>query len=210
MKTLRNQSGLVTMEFIFSFVIAGGLAAVLFSISYTLSVVEVTQYVVYSAARAQLGGGKDPSSQKQAAIDKYTQLTSGKSAIALLYNKSKWFEVSKADSLDVRSGPSGDGQTFSDDLAGGSDQKDRNWFQGVSTVFTAKILNFKVPFLGSTNPDQEDNAFRTRLNAMLIREPSQKECRDFYESRRQALSQLSSGQGFYQSSLYIPQEDNGC
>lgn len=206
---MMNQAGVVTMEFIFSLVIAAGLSALLFAVSYTLAIVEVTQYVVYSSARAQLAGNKDPQAQRTAAIDKYKQLTTGKGAIATVYG-TKWFEIGKPDALDVRGGPSADGKTFGGDLAGGSDLPNRNWFLGVSTPLTAKIMNFKIPFLGSTNPESEDNSFKTRLNAMLIREPSQKECFDFFERRRSAFSSLPSGQSFYRAADYIPQEDNGC
>lgn len=204
-----NQSGVVTTEFIFSFVIAAGLSALLFSVTYTLAVIEVTQYVAFSTARAGLGSNKDPESQRKTSVEKFKQLTAGRGAIASLY-KGTWFEISKPDALDIRSGPSGDGKTFAADLAGGSDRPDRNWFIGVSVPLTAKILNMKLPFLGSTNPDNEDGFFKTRLNAMLIREPSQKECLTFFEKRRSALSQLPSGQSFYQQNEYVPMEDNGC
>lgn len=206
---IRNQRGLVVTEFIFSLVIAAGLSALLFSVTYTLAVVEVTQYVVFASARAQLGANKDPQAQRQAAIDKFKQLTTGKSAIASLYS-GNWYEIVKPDDLDVRGGPSGDGKLFNEDLAGGSDRSDRNWFQGVSAPLTAKIMNMKIPLLGSTDPENEDNTFKTRVNAMLIREPSQKECKDFYEQRRSALGQLPSAQTYYRQNDYIPLEDNGC
>lgn len=207
---MRNERGVVTIEFIFSLVIAAGLSVVLFSVTYALSVFEITQYVVYSAARAQLGGNLDSDKQREAAINKFKQLTTGKSAIATLYNGT-WFEIVKPDALDVRGGPSStNGNLFSSDLAGGSDMPNRNWFQGVSAKLNAKILNLNMPILGRTNPDDNENAFQTRLNAILIREPSQKECKDFMESRRQALSGLPSGEGFYKPGSYVPLEDNGC
>lgn len=203
----RNERGVVTTEFIFAIVICAGLSALLFSVTYTLSVIEVTQYVVYSAARAQVPSNTNPDLQREAARAKFKQLTTGKSAIATLYS-GNWFAVGKAEGLDIRSGRTGDGRTFGNDLAGGADL--RSWFIGVSTPFTAKILNFKLPFLGSTNPDDDDNSFKTHVSAMLIREPSQKECKDFFEKRRSALGQLPSGQHFYQPASYLPVEDNGC
>lgn len=207
---MRNERGVATIEFIFSLVIAASLSVVLFSMTYALSVFEVTQYVVYSAARAQLGGNIDSDAQREAAIAKFKQLTTGKSAIATLYNGT-WFEIAKPDSLDVRGGPSStNGSTFSADLAGGSDMPNRNWFIGVSAQLNAKILNLNLPLLGQTNPDENEGAFKTRLNAMLIREPSQKECKDFMEARRSALGDLPSADRFYKPGSYIPLEDNGC
>ncbi|MBX2996259.1 MAG: hypothetical protein KF681_15645 [Bdellovibrionaceae bacterium] len=200
------------MEFIFALVISAGLAVLLFSVSYTLAVVEVTQYVAYSTARAHLGSNKDPAAQKKAAIDKFKHLVAGKSAISSLY-AGNWFEIGKPDELPVRGGPSADGKTFGDDLAGGSDEvqgSKRNWFIGVSVPLKAKILTMNLPLLGRTNPEDDDGSFSTRLNAMLIREPSQKECKDFFEKRRTALGNLPSGAGFYQQNAYVPMEDNGC
>jgi len=204
---LMNQSGVVTVEFIFSFVIASCLSVLLFTVCYTLSVVEVSQYVVFASARAHLASNKDPSAQRQAAIAKFTQLTTGRSAIATLYDGT-WFVIAKPSELDIRQGLTGDGRTFGADLAGGSDL--RNWFIGVSAPLTAKIMAMTLPILGSTNPDNDGNFFKTRVNAMMIREPSQKECQDFMEQRRSALSALPSGQKFYQPNSYVAIEDNGC
>lgn len=207
---IRNQRGVVTMEFIFALVISAGLAVLLFSVSYTLAVVEVTQYVAYSAARAHLGSNKDPAAQKKAAIDKFKHLVAGKSAISSIY-AGNWFEIVKPDELAVRGGASADGKTFGEDLAGGSDLPNRNWFQGVSVTLKAKILTMNLPLLGKTDPEGQDgNAFSTRLNAILIREPSQKECKDFFEKRRTAIGNLPSSAGFYQQNAYVPVEDNGC
>jgi hypothetical protein len=206
---MQNQRGLVTMEFIFALTVSAGLAILLFSVSYTLAVVEVTQYVVYSAARAHLGSNKDPEAQKKAAIDKFKQLTGSKSAISSLY-ANKWFVLVKPEELDVRGGASADAKSFGADLGGGSDMPNRNWFLGVSAPLQAKILTMNLPLLGKTDPEEDGNAFKTRINAMMIREPSQKECKDFFEKRRTALGQLPSGQGFYQQNAYVSMEDNGC
>ena len=186
-----------------------GLSVLLFSLTYTLAVFEVTQYVVYSAARAHAGSNKDPDAQKAAAIAKFKQLTSGKSAIASLY-AGTWYELVKPDALDIRGGVTADGKNFGTDLAGGSDMPNRNWFLGVSAQITAKILSVKLPLLGATSDDENGGTFKTRLNVMMIREPSQKECKDFLEKRRTALSSLPSAQVYYQPSGYTPLEDNGC
>jgi hypothetical protein len=207
---MRNERGIVTTEFIFSLVIAAGLSILLFSVSYTLAIVEVTQYVVFSAARAHLAANKDPNAQKEAAVAKFKQLTTDKSAIATVYNGT-WFEIAKPDDLDVRGGLSADyggKPSFGDDLAGGSDL--RSWFLGVSAPFTPKIMNLNLPILGKTTEDGEDSFFKTRVNAMLIREPSQKECQTFFEKRRNALGQLPSAEKFYDPGFYVPVEDNGC
>ena len=204
---IRNERGVVIVDFIFSIVIVAGLSVLLFSLTYTLAVFEVTQYVVFSAARAHAASNKDPDAQKAAAIAKFKQLTTGKGAIASLYSGT-WYQLVKPDALDVRGGATADGKNFSTDLAGGSDMPNRNWFLGVSAQLTANILSLKLPLLGNTSED--DASFKTRLNVMMIREPSQKECKDFLEKRRDALATLPSAQTYYQQSGYVPMEDNGC
>lgn len=205
---LASQSGLILTDFIFAIILTSGMSVLLFSLCYSLAVVEVTQYVSYSTARAHLAGNKDPLAQEAKARAKYTQLTTGRGAIGTLYQNG-WFTVPNAGGIDVRSGVTGNGRQFSQDLAGGSDPSDRNWFLGVSIPLTIGMLKFNFPLLGNTAPD-EDQGFQTRLNTMLIRDPSEKECRDFMQNRRANLGSLPSAQGFYVPDAYIPIEDNGC
>ncbi len=51
-----SQSGMITVDFLFAFVLVMGFAAILFSLSMTLTVAEVTQYATYTAARAYTAG----------------------------------------------------------------------------------------------------------------------------------------------------------
>jgi hypothetical protein len=203
---IKDQAGLIVADFIFSIVLASGLGIILFSMSYTLAVVEVTQYVSFATARAGMAGNKSADEQEKKARAKYTQLITGKGAVGTLYGTA-WFTAGSPDKLDVRQGPTGNGAMFSDDLAGGNDR--RNWFMGVSVPLTVGILKFNLPLIGDTAPDS-DNGLETSLNAMLIRDPSEKECKDFMEQRRQALKQLPSGAQFYEPASYIGLEDNGC
>lgn len=203
---ISNQKGFIIADFIFAMTLTAGMSVLLFAISYSLAVVEVTQYVAYSTARAGLGSNRSPEVQKEKALAKYTQLVKGKGAIGSLYS-SNWFEAAAADKIDVRGGPTGDGKLFSDDLAGGSDK--RNWFIGVSIPLTLKMLRMNLPLIGNTAPEHEDGMM-TKINAMLIRDPSEKECKTFMEQRRSALKELPSGRQFYDPGSYFPLEDNGC
>lgn len=202
----RRQQGFIVADFIFSMTLAAGMGILLFSLSYSLAVVEVTQYVSFSVARAQVGSNKSPDEQAKKAQDKYVQYASGKGAIGMLY-QGDWFKLGKTEKLDIRSGQTGNGKTFSEDLAGGADK--RPWFIGVSFPLTIGLLKFKFPFLGDTAPDS-DGGLATKINTMLIREPSERECKDFMEQRRSALKALPSGQQFFDTNAYFPMEDNGC
>lgn len=205
---VNNQSGLIMVDFIFAIILTAGMGVLLFSISYSMVAVEVTQYLSYSTARAHLGSNKDPEAQEAKARAKYSALIGSKNAVGTLYQNG-WFEAGKGDTVDIRSGITGNGKSFSDDLAGGSDSPERNWFLGVSVPLTIKLMKFKFPFLGDTAPDYDDG-FKTRLNTMLIRESSTKECRDFMENRRSALGALPSATTYYDPAAYVPMEDNGC
>jgi hypothetical protein len=210
-----SQFGVVTTEFIFSFLIASGLSIALFALTYTLLVVETLQYVSFSVARAQIASHLTPQKQMEVGRKKYQSLTQGDSAIARIF-KSSWFEIDSPDEILIRQGQSGEGtggaKDFSQDLGGGGSNPHMR-FQGVSIRFLPKILNFKLLSLGSTNPDEDPATFETRLNTMLIREPSQSECREFFKTKAQVNSwrDLLEGQNF----SIEPQdfglfEDNGC
>ncbi|GIL18798.1 MAG: hypothetical protein BroJett040_25490 [Oligoflexia bacterium] len=209
---MSNQSGQITVDFLFSIFMAFSLMLLFFAISVTLSVVEITQYVAYSAARAQAAGHVDPKAQEDAARGKYNQLISS-SALSSFYTGG-WFTVSSQSELDVRQGKgalNGLTSNFQTELAGSATSDPHGIFMGVSTKLVAKVLNMRIPMLGSTSNDDADEGFATNVNAILIREPTQKECQKYYEDRAQALSQLPSGNSaFYNSQAYVPMEDNGC
>lgn len=205
---INNQSGLIVVDFIFAIILAAGIGILLFSISYSLTVVEVTQYVSYSTARAHLGSNKDPAAQAAKARAKYGSLIGSKNAVGTLYQNG-WFTASGGDAIDIRGGQTADGRKFSDDLGGGADSTERNWFLGVSVPLTINLMKFRMPLLGDTAPDQDDG-FVTKLNTMLIRESSEKECKDFMENRRSALGSLPSATTYYDPAAYVPMEDNGC
>lgn len=212
---LKKQFGVVTTEFIFSFIIASGMSVVLFALTYTLLVVETLQYVSYSVARAHLASNLTPQKQIEAGRKKYSALTQGDSAIARIF-KSSWFEIGSSDEIIFRQGLSADGtggpKDFSADLGGGGENINMR-YQGVSFRFLPKILNIKLLSLGSTNPDGDDSVFETRINTMLIRESSQEECRQFYKSRTQVdvwKRLVENSSLTIVPSEFSLAEDNGC
>jgi hypothetical protein len=212
---ISSQRGFITLDFIFATLIGFSMCALLFAMTMTLTVAEITQYVTYSAARAQVGANKDPDEQELAARNKYDKLINSP-VFAPLY-KNGWFEVSGKSDLEVRGGMTGGGSqgSFKDDYPsnvispeGGS--KNRSIWTGVRTKFTAKILSMKLPMLGRTTED--DAGLSTRIATILIREPSQVECQRFMSVRYQQILKLDNRFNNYgsQQSKYLPMEDNGC
>lgn len=202
---MMNQNGFVLTEFLFAIFIAFGLTILTFALSYTLSTVEVTQYIVYSTSRAHAAANFDKLSQQAVARKKYEQLIND-SAFKSLYTNG-WFEVSKPATLEIKSGA---GENFEQDY-GSSVRKN---LQGVRTTFKANLLEMQLPFLGDVTPDEDnDDGFVTKINALIIREVSHSECLDFMKARQDALWQMGGNRfSKFKASTQIdtPWEDNGC
>lgn len=204
---MRNQRGFVTTEFLFAIIIAFGMTMLTFSMTYTLSTVEVVQYIVFSSARAQAAANFDIDSQKKEAQLRYGKLANNP-VLAPLF-KNGWFEISNADQVEIRPG---EGDNFQRDYpaAGGG----RPTYQGVRTRFVARILEMRIPLLGKVTPD-DDGGFSTRITAFLIREPSQKECLDYMNKRKDELFDNGNFNGRFSrfkksTDVPVPWEDNAC
>ena len=188
-----------------------GFVSLLFALTLTLSVVEVTQYITYASARNYYASHLSPGHQAQQANKKYQALTQNDVFGPLLQNG--WFEVQETPSI-------GDaGQQISDyEQPGGANGYKKRLFSGVKTIFNAKMLDFQIPFFGSTtNMQTESSGFKTTIGSYLGREPSIRECRsNFVEDRWRKIRQnLSvSGAAGYKThtsdSGYYPISDNGC
>lgn len=212
-----SQKGFITLDFIFAVLIGFSMCALLFAMTMTLTVTEVTQYITFSAARAQAGANKNAGAQEAAAREKYDKLVNSP-VFAPLY-KNGWFTVSSKSELEVKGGMTEGGSStgsFKDDYPSTSTApetqgKNRAIWTGVRTKFTAKILSLKLPMLGKTTED--DEGLSTRVATILIREPSQAECQKFMSDRYEKIFALDSSRfqtyGTHKNK-YIPMEDNGC
>ncbi len=198
---MKNQKGFVTAEFLIAIVIAFGLTVLTFSLTMTLSVVEVAQYVVFSSSRAHSAANYDVDAQKKAATNKFNNLMASPSLAPLFGNG--WFTISQPE---IRSG---NGDNFEREYGGTDPRKN---LQGVRATFKAKILEMRLPMIGNVSP--EDDGFAAKLNAILIREVSQQECIDYMNQRREFLWNFDGGGRFSRfkpsGDLPTPWEDNGC
>ncbi len=207
-RPLQNSRGMITAEFIFALVLSAGLCIVLFALNFTLSMAEVAQYVAFSSARAHAAGHVDQDKQEQLAKEKYKALLNTPALKNLFNNGSEgWFILSAE--LDVRGGGA-TGRSFSEYP---NQVADRVPQVGVRFDFQPRILNLKLPFLGSTSEDP-DSGFSTKITGLLIREPTQKECWDLQVRQRyKAILDLESRYrilGASGENKYAPMEDNGC
>lgn len=199
-----NNRGFITADFMFSIVLLFGMTAILFAMTFSLTMASITQYITFAAARNYVTAHRSESKQRDQAIKKYKQLI-GNKVFSPMY-RNGWFDVAKSPDVGDISiliqgyKPSG---------------QDPNLFWGVGTQFTAKILDINIPFFGSTNPDSGDGGkgFKTYMGSYLGRDPTMDECITFVRGRWDAIQALpvsggapySTAQGQYQ-----PLMDDGC
>lgn len=198
---MMNESGFITAEFLFAIVIAFGMSAIVFALTFTLSTVEVGQYIIYSTARAQAAGNFDKTAQSDAAKAKYSSLLADKGLASLFSNG--WFTLSKVGDLELKQG---NGDNFSRDY----DTETRGDLQGARTTFTAKILEMRLPLIGAITPD--NGSFSAKLTGILIREPTEQECEQYMDQRAQELWNIGDGrfEPYRKGETTTPWEDNGC
>lgn len=196
-----SQAGLITVDFLFALVIGFGMSAILFAMTFTLTVVEIAQYITFSSARAHAAANSTVDAQKTAAKNKYAALVSS-AAFAPLFSGG-WFEITKKDELDIRSG---NGETFKNEYRSG--EENRAVFTGIRAQLTAHMLDLKLPMIGKTS--DEDGGFKTKILTILIREPNEDECQQFFKKRAAAINKLEAQNLGYDASKYVPMEDNGC
>lgn len=216
---LKNNKGFLAADFMFSLVLATGMCILLFSVSYTLFTVEVTQYIAFSTARAHAAAHVDSDKQIEMAKNKFNELVNNP-YLASLY-KNGWFKISQPD---IRGGEQNSTKPDFTDLYPeqlGSAGTKRVPQTGVRIELSVKLLELKLPFVGNTYEEQDQ--FKTNLTGLLFREPTMKECQDQLkrENRYKAILNLdqrfqklgSLGDKDYSGSeinVYIPMEDNGC
>lgn len=180
MKHLTSESGMITLDFLFAFVLVMGFSALLFALTLTLTVVEVTQYITFASARNYSAGHVNVIYQEQQARLKYKELTEGSVFTPLFSNG--WFEVARADSANLLVGDAT--QTFAEYKP--SSPEDPNLFYGVGTPFIARMLEFHIPFFGSTTDegDGQGSGFKTFIASYLSREVTTNECLRFFNNLR--------------------------
>ncbi|MBE8221287.1 MAG: hypothetical protein HAW60_01000 [Bdellovibrionales bacterium] len=202
-KNLSSEKASISVDFLFSFVLVMGLTYLILALSLTLSFIEVTQYITFSAARSYYASHNTPQDQEQQAKNKYNSLRKD-TAWSHFFDKISWFKIDSADNVVfILSDSISKNHEYANKDTGGQP----GMFQGVSTFFISKLLDFSLPFIGKTKgaEEQKESGFRTKISSFLGREPSALECKDFEKERAYKLSKQSgSVTPVFQIS------DNGC
>ena len=197
---MNNQGGIITLDFLFAFVLVMGFAGILFAVTITLSTVEITQYMTYASARNYMTSHLTQEKQRELAYKKFIQLSSHPVAIPLFANG--WFELELpliGTNVDYQ-----DGEPIS------------YLFQGTTVNFTAHMLDFNIPFFGSTASDETGGGgFRTTLGSYLGMEVPVHNCVEFTRNRWvwiKTMDSVYSGGNYPANSEgnYRLMTDNGC
>lgn len=217
LSSLKNQDGIITVDFLFSFVLVMGFTMILLTLALTLTVAEVTQYMTFAAARNLMAADMTPARQVQNAQAKFNSLRSLAPIAPML--SGSWFEIATAPekmivSPTIPAGQSAavNSQAFQE--MGQFTLLGDNLFVGVQVDFIARVLDFNIPFFGSTTTESDGNGsgFRTQIGSFLGREPSVYECQVVFNGQRynQIVRLFPAGLSTKSTTSYLSISDNGC
>ena len=158
-----------------------------FRLSLTLTYANVVQYITYSSARRLSLGDENKGEQISNGENKYSQLTSE------LLKSSAWFDV-----------PSSPQTGFNAEY---TETGYRNLFYGVFVSFTSNLISFRIPFIA----EEGEQGLTTTIGSYLGREPSQEECEQFNEDKKDKMPGFIAAQYGITADVSFPvASDNGC
>ncbi|MCB0414011.1 MAG: hypothetical protein KDD50_06740 [Bdellovibrionales bacterium] len=200
-KLIKNQKGMLAVDFMFALVLVLGLSFSIFALCFSLVVTELTQYITFATARTFSGAHINGTRQIAIAKQKYAELISNP-VFAPLY-RNGLFEVPSADEVGI-------GKMDNIYPIDGN----RYNFYGVYLTLNIPLLDFRIPLYGSTSGNEDAPGFSTNIGSFLGREPTLNECKNFTIDRWRELRALT-GEGAPYSTYtddggYIPLTDNGC
>lgn len=195
-KVLQDESGILTLDFIFAIVLIFGFTGILFAFALTFTAAEVAQYVTFASARAYHAANKNSDDQKIIGEQKFEELVRGNNAKLGFLFANGWFELG-----DIEIGDFND--EFNEDPGNDSDT-----FVGARATLIAHILQFNIPIFGGTTTEE----LGAEVSSYLMREPTEEECQSFVQQRFDKIQQLKSGfsNGLVQSNEYAVIMDGGC
>lgn len=188
-----NERGSITVDYLFAFVLVSGLSMIVMTFSATLSMVEVVQYMTFASSRNYFASHRSEAKQKEAARKKFIELKNDPVIAPLL--SGGWFDVPE-DKMIIDFDIPGKYPEYKDYTPS---EERINLFHGVIVEFNAKILDFQIPFFGSTQKQDRGGAssggFTTHITSFLGREPTFNECSDFNNARWENIKRLTNNTG---------------
>lgn len=209
----KSESGFIVADFLFSFVMVIGIGIFIFVLTFSLATVEISQYIVWSAARSYSSAKADELSAQAAASSKFRELTK---QFPLLTGEGEAKPWIKLDDFRAQ-----DHKTEANFLAKIVDPEDRlnrdgnrelrQPWTGVSANIYFKLFgSLNIPLFGKLSTDPE-TMFKFRVYAFVIRHPSFQECSGFFKNRfNNGIKNLDTFGGLGVENPDYMVEDNGC
>ncbi len=196
---LRNQEGILTLDFIFSIMAMYAISMVFALLAVTLMFSTVSQYVAFSMSRAHISGHISIDDQQLAMEEQRKKIMSSPIFKKLLKpTKGSWFQLET--------------QGFAREHFGLENSSYKAY--GVKLKFTSHLLkNFRLPLLGSPSDGATGDFGEANIYSFLYREPTVEECLNFNKARWTVLKErfpyIKNMPGFVDQD-YGAEADNGC
>ncbi len=217
---MKNNSGFIAAEFLFAFTMIIGCGILIFVLTFTLTTIEIAQYITWSAARSYAVGNLSEADSNKAATTKYKNLTGMFPLLTGQGNSSPWFEMSLKPIIGAAVEAQVSPSSSRDNKDSG--QQIRQSWDGVAADIDLKLFKgLQIPFLGKIISDPESLVFKVRSH--LMRHPSEDECLSFFKDKYQkgilqlkTPKDLSPGGGQTEwkdipaAASIVLIEDNGC
>lgn len=210
----KSQSGFIIADFLFSFVMVLSIGIIMFALTFALATVEVSQYIVWSAARAFSAANVNESKAQQDATAKFNSLSAQFPKLTGVgADGSPWFVLDN-----FKAGNFENDTTFQAKVTNTADrsnvdtagEKRQPWTGARADIYLKLFANMSVPFLGKISNNAE-STFKFQVYSFIIRNPSYDECVIFYKDRFQKGIQAIDGFAGLGTEIndYVV-EDNGC
>lgn len=202
---LKDQRGILTLDFIFAMILGMGFTVVFFALTLTLSLVEVTQYLSFSVARVSLAAHESRADQIALGNLKYNELRA-KPVFRTLFSQG-WFTLPAQPSF----GNDPNNRGFNDEYPA-DPIEDNETFIGARIRIRANVIRWNSPFLGSTTSDSQTGV--ADVQTFLGREVTTSECREKFNRERWTRI-MTLGGGAYSQAANVAGNvalitDNGC
>jgi uncharacterized membrane protein len=166
---LRSNSGLISIDFIFGFLLSFAFLMIFFALAYSLTIVEVVQYIAFASSRTYMASDVSDVEQTTNAQAKANKLK----ALFLKHMDNSWFVMGSENGAVLQIAK--------------TDPDAKEFAIGVHIPLTLKLLDFKIPFFGSTKLTNPGQGFQTTLSSYLITEPTEKEINLFNDKRYEQI-----------------------
>jgi len=193
----KEESGLLTLDFIFSFLVTWGIMMVFFLLSFTLMISSVSQYIIFAVNRTYISGHQNPETQSNLGDQKFESLVQSFGRI-LSTGDDSWFKLTLNQEEPLESFQSSESQVKF----------------GKTLTYKATVLTeAEFPIIGGLDGGNDGATFgEATLKAYMYREPSTEECLNFNRGRwEKILERFNSLNGYIQGTdPYGSSSDNGC